>query len=86
MPSVRSRRHTTPLIDVVLDYEALHAAGELYTSEEVRRVTGWSETTMRRRILRHEITPMPLPKTVKWARRYYRREDILRLRDGAGKP
>ena len=72
---------------MLTDYEALHAAGELYTSEEVRHVTGWSETTMRRRLLARVITPVPLPKTVKWARRYYRREDILRLRDGqVGEP
>ncbi len=85
-PVIRSRRHTTPLIEPIVDYEALHAAGELYDAEEVRRVTGWSETTMRRRIHARVITPLPRPTTLKQAKRYYRREDILRLRDGAGKP
>jgi len=64
------------------EIDAHLAAGDLLTTEQTRRLLDISETTLRRRIMRQVITPVPRRATVRWAPNLYRREDVERLRNG----
>lgn len=57
-------------------------ASDLLSTAETLAVLGISEQTLKRRRHAGLITPAPGNPAKKWARRYYRRVDVERLRRG----